>query len=522
MSEEQIMIEQESKKVETITSYNNVPYFIIEQDLEELNRELYQEEARQINELYRIYRTGEEFSTEGSNADYVPSQTKFKKASSIINKEARFLFANPPTFNVNLDDVDGTLKDQNAIIQDYLDKVLKKNMFNDKLLKGAKDCLIGKRIAIMLNFNEESGISITFLNSLEFIADISKDGMLNKIVTFHNKVQTGVKTDQRWFKKTYTMIDGIAYVEENLYDGLGELIEEVTPMRPTKFTYIPAVVILNDGLTGETFGESEINYLIEKGSVYNKLANGDIDALRKNMNPTRYTIDASQESTSNLSIAPGSFWDLQSDDDKAIERQAQAGVLEPSMSYSQALKTTLDRIESSMYADVDVPNLSNENLQGLITSGKTLKALYWGLTVRCDEKMLAWGPALEYIAEALIEGAKLYPESAERYTLKEVPDIMYEIKVENNYPLPEDEEEEKNMDLAEIQSNVMSRKSYLKKWRKLNDKEADEELEQIKKEMDLFENSQLPEYNDSTVSTGLEDMDQNLPDDIVGNELNNM
>lgn len=508
MTEEQIMSRQSESAVdEVITAYNTVPYFIIEQDLEELNREEYNNEAAKINELYVAYKKGAEFTTEGSNADYVPSQVKFKKAASIINKEARFLFANPPTFNVNLDDVDGTLKEQNAIIQDYLDSVLKKNMFNDKLIKSAKDCFIGKRIAIMLNFNADTGISITFLNSLEFIADVSKDGVLNKIVTFYNRVSTNVRNDQRWFKKTYSMEpDGFAYVEEILYDGLGEVIEEITPKRATKFTYIPAVVVLNDGLTGDTYGESELNYLLGYEGIYSKMANADVDAQRKSMNPTRYTIDASQESTEKLSIAPGSYWDLQSDEEKATEKQATVGIIEPSMAYSNALKTTLDRIENAMYSDVDVPNINSEKLSGMITSGKTLKALYWGLVVRCDEKMLAWGPALEYIANALIEGAKLYPESAERYTLKEIPDIYYEVLVENNYPLPEDTEEEKNMDLAEIQAQTMSRKTYLKKWRKLNDKEADEELKQIKMEMDLFENSQLPEIDNESV-IGFEDKD---------------
>ena len=514
MSEEEKMINQCSK-VDVITSYNNVPYFIIADELEELSREEYQEETKAINELYIMYKKGVEFSTEGSCGDYVPSQDRYKKASSIINKEARFLFANPPTFNVNLNDVDSSMKDENAIIQDYLDKVLKDNMFNDKLLKAAKDCFIGKRIAIMLNFNNESGISITFLNSLEFIADVDKDGTLRKIVTFFNKVNTNIKNKQRWFKKVYTLEDDVVYVEEALYDGLGEKIEDITKKRKTKFTYIPAVVVLNDGLTGEITGESELDYLIHYEGTYSKLANADVDAQRKSMNPTRYTIDASQESTSNLSIAPGSYWDLQSDEDKSIERQAQAGILEPSMAYSQALNTTLDRIENAMYSEVDVPNVNSEKLQGFITSGKTLKALYWGLVVRCDEKMLAWGPALERIALALIDGAKLYPESAERYSLKPIPDIEFKILVENNYPLPEDIEEEKNMDLAEIQAQTMSRKSYIKKWRKLNDKEADEELKQIKLEQDLFENSVLPDVNNDNYIDVLDDTSEDTRIDQV-------
>ena len=104
----------------------------------------------------------------------------------------------------------------------------------------------------------------------------------------------------------------------------------------------------------------------------------------------------------------------------------------------------------------------------------------------------SWQCALQYIAETIIEGARLYPVSISQYTdVNVLPDIKCCILVENNYPLPEDTDEEKNMDLAEINAQVMSRKNYLKKWRRLSDKEADEELKQIKLEQDMFDNGQL-------------------------------
>ena len=389
-------------------------------------------------------------------------------------------------------------------MQDFLDTVLDRNNFNEKLLKAAKDCFIGKRVALVLNFNEETGITVTFLSAREFIHETGGygDSRLQKLTMFSNiEEEVSYKEDQRWFKKIYTLEDGAVYVEENIYDGLGKLIEEVTPKTKTLFTHIPAIVILNDGLTGETKGESELAYLLGYEAVYSKLANADIDAERKGMNPTRWTVDASSQSTANLSIAPGAYWDLQSDEDKATERQAKVGMLEPSMAYSNALKNTLDRVENSMYAEVDVPNINSEQLQGVITSGKTLKALYWGLTVRCDEKMLTWGPALRFLAATIIEGARLYPKCIRKYTTTtELPNIQCEILVENNYPLPEDEVEEKNMDLAEIESKVMSRKAYLKKWRKLNDMEADAEIQQIKLEQDLFENSMLPSFEEDPIT----------------------
>lgn len=514
MTETEKMEKQGSAKVEVITSYNNVPYFLVGDELNVSEKTEYNTEMAQINEYYKQYRKGVEFISEGSNGDYIPSNLKFKKASSILNKEARFLFANPPTFNVNIDDVDGKMKDENTIIQDYLDKVLKKNYFNGKLVKAGKDCLIGKRVAIVLNFNEKSGISITFHNSLEFVYEVADHGnnQLQRITTFHNQNKTINKSEQRWFKKTYELINDVVYVTDTIYDGLGTEIEKVTPRRKTKFTYIPAVVVLNDGLTGDTEGESELEYLLNYEGSYSKLANADIDAGRKNMNPIRYAIDASQGSTENLSSAPGAFWDIQSDDEKASDSvKASVGIIESNLSYSGALKTTLDRIENAMYAEVDVPNINGEQLQGLITSGKTLSALYWGLTVRCDEKMLAWAPALEFIANAIIDGGRLYPKTITRYTdISILPDIEVDVLVENNYPLPEDENEEKNMDLAEVGAQVMSKKSYLKKWRKLSDKEADEELEQIALEINMFENGQMmPETDMSDLggSEGEEDID---------------
>lgn len=505
MSEEQKMLDQQNVDSTAVTLYDGIPYSVIADDLSTTQKEAYYAEMRDIIELYKAYKKGKDFLTEGSNSNYIPSTLRYKKAASIINKEARFLFANPPTFNVNVDDVSEEVKQPNAIVQDFLDSVLLKNNFNDKLLKAAKDCFIGKRVALVLNFNDTNGITITFLKSLEFIYETSGTGSgeLQRLVMFSNLEDTPYKEKQRWFKKIYSLEGGIVYVEENVYDGLGKLIQTVLKKTKTLFTHIPAIVILNDGLTGEARGESELEGLLGYEATYSKLANADIDAERKGMNPIRYTIDASSESTENLSIAPGAYWDLQSDEDKTAEAQAKVGLLESTMAYSSALKATLDRVENAMYAEVDVPNINSEQLQGVITSGKTLRALYWGLTVRCDEKMLAWGAALRFLAATIIEGGRLYPKSISKYTtVTALPEIQCTILVENNYPLPEDVTEEKNMDLAEIDAQVMSRKAYLKKWRKLNDAEAEAELMQMKKEQDLFENSVLPAVDQEAVAFG--------------------
>lgn len=534
MSETAVMENQKNEVVSVITSYNNVPYFIIEDDLKELGQQDYIIEVAEINDYYEAYEKGMDFNTEGSNGEYTPSDVRFKKASSIINKEARFLFANPPTFNINVDDVNGDVVDDNTILQEFLDNVLVKNNFNGQIIKAVKDCFIGKRVAIVLNFNSDSEeISLMFLNSLEFIFKVANDNpnRLEKFICFHNTTTTTDRSKQVWFKKTYSLINNKVYVTEHYYDGLGNMLDELPSIDDmlTDLSEIPAVVILNDGLIGDTKGKSELAGLLREEGIYSKLANADIDIERKGMNPVAYTIDASNSSTANLTRSPGSYWDLQSDYDGPMDNphQAKAGLLEPSMNYSSSLKTTLDRIENEMYAQVDVPNINSEKLMGVITSGKTISALYWGLSVRCDEKMLTWGPALTYIAKMIVEGGKAYPECIGKYTEDQLPDIEYEILVENNYPLPEDEAEEKNMDISEVDAKLMSRKAYLKKWRNLSDKQAEEEIIQIKKEQDLFDNSIVPYDLDDDNDVDEDDQDilteghQKLIEDANEDQLDN-
>lgn len=496
MSEEELMLNQEDK---VVTAYHNIPYFLLDEEVGENRRCSLTYEMSHIAWLYKMYEKGSEFNTEGSNGDYTPSTLKFKKAAMIMNKEARFLFSNPPTFNVNRDDVDSKFAEQNAVIQNFLDSVLEKNNFSGNLLKALKDCFIGKRIAIVLNVNEEDGITLTFLNATEFIYDIDRggDGKLKKFVSFYLVDDKEVLADQRWFKKKYTLEEDGVYLVEEIYSGTEDLIETVTPRMKIKFDYIPVTIVFNDGLTGDEKGCSELEDLLGCEEYYSKLANADFDALRKSMNPTRYTVDASQNSTQGLSTSPGSYWDIQSDDEKTEEKVAKVGMLEAGMNYSAPLKTTLDRVENQMYNYVDVPNITSDQLAGVITSGKTIQALYWGLTVRCDEKMLAWGHSLRFIAKAVIESAWLYSKYVKRYLNNEtsVPRVPIKIVVENNYPIPEDVNEEKDVDMREVEMKVRSKKSYIKKWQKLNDTDANLELDQIKKEQDMFESSVAASYS---------------------------
>lgn len=478
-----------------VTRLLSIPTSIIKTELDGLYGTNVLEDMYEVIRLYNVYEHGAPYVQEG-NLDYTPADLRYKTTRSLLDKEVRFLFSKSPDFYVDVDlsgnkEERAAAKNAGTIYQTLINNVLEENGFNNALLKAAKDCFISKRVALMFNINEDSGIQVSFLPSLEFVYDVdpNNSNILTKIVAFYGLNDEKSKVDQRIYKKKYWMQNGLCYYSENVYNGMGQLVEEIQPDTQTRFTFIPAWVIVNDGLTGDLIGVSEISQLEDYESWYSRLAAADMDAERKGMNPIRYTVDASPESTKGLSISAGAFWDLSSDQNQAVDRSAQVGVLDSPMSYSTPLGTTLDRIKNTMYEQCAVPNVSPEALKGVVSSGKTLKAIYWDLIVRCDEKMLAWRPALQFLGRCIIEGVRLYPKAGRFYIDEALPDVGYTIRVDNQYSLPEDEQEEKQTDLAEVTAQTMSRKSYMKKWRNLTDDEAEEELRQIALERQILEDA---------------------------------
>lgn len=479
-----------------LLSQLRIPSSLISNELEGLYGSEVLRELQSIIELYKIYDKGAEFKTEGSNGDYTPSDLHYKEARKLINREARFLFSKHPDIQVVVPYNTSQEKERaNAIMtvyQQYIDNVIDSTQFYSKLVKAARDCFIGKRVAYFINCDEENErITIDFVPSLEFVYDVDPEdtNRLTKLVTFYIINDSANKTAQRIYKKRYRMENGICYLYEAIFDGTGQEIEVLTEDRATKFPYIPGGVILNDGLTGDVDGESEIALLAGYESTYSKLANADIDAERQGMNPVRWARDMDPTSTKNLSIAAGAFWDMNSDPNAPDGVTGEVGVLETTMGYTSAVNSTLGRIRSTMFEELDIPDTSAEALKGVVSSGKTLKAIYWPLIVRCDEKMLVWRPALRNIFQTVIDCAKLYPRSAAKYLVSPLPEAKYTLEVENQYPIMEDEQEEKTIDLAEIAAQTMSKKSYMKKWRGLTDEEADQELKQIAAERELLEDT---------------------------------
>ena len=449
------------------------------------------QEMNDILRLYDIYEGRENFIDKSEEKDYTQTEKRTNLIKKLIKEESRFLFGKTPELYIQPKNDTDADKDKAGEINLYLNKILKDNLFSEKLVKGARDCFIGKRAAIKLYANQDTKeIRIMFLPSLEFIyeSDEENPNELKKIIFFYQTNKEVEKDKQRIWKQKYEMIDGRCILNEGIYNGNGILIEPINVDIDLQLSGIPCYVIINDGLSGDPFGESDVKELLDNQIQYNRLSSEDVDTLRKGMDRIIYGIDIDPEASEKFKLKPGAFWDVPTDP-TAEGKQATLDTIPTDFNYGDKIENSLKRIKSDMYEMLNIPMLSNDELKGMMTSGKTMKALYWQLITRCEEKMMAWRPALEWLIRAILE-------ITEVYQIEKLPQLDYTVTVENNYPLQEDEDEEKTLDLQQVNAQAMSRKTFIKKWQGVTDDVADAEIKQIALEREMLEESYVSGMSD--------------------------
>jgi hypothetical protein len=449
------------------------------------------QEMNDILRLYDIYEGRENFIDKTEEKDYTQTEKKTNIIKKLIKEESRFLFGKTPELYIQPKNDTDADKDKAEGINLYLDKILKDNLFSEKLVKGARDCFIGKRAAIKLYANQDTKeIRIMFLPSLEFIyeSDEENPNELKKIIFFYQTNKEVEKDKQRIWKQKYEMIDGRCILNEGIYNGNGILIEPINVDVDLQLSGIPCYVVINDGLSGDPFGESDVKELLDNQIQYNRLSSEDVDTLRKGMDRIIYGIDIDPEASEKFKLKPGAFWDVPTDP-TAEGKQATLDTIPTDFNYGDKIENSLKRIKLDMYEMLNIPMLSNDELKGMMTSGKTMKALYWQLITRCEEKMMAWRPALEWLIRAILE-------ITEVYQIEKLPQLDYTVTVENNYPLQEDEDEEKTLDLQQVNAQAMSRKTFIKKWQGVTDDVADAEIKQIALEREMLEESYVSGMSD--------------------------
>lgn len=488
----------------------------------------YLQRVKEINDLYDIYEGKQDWDTP-QGLDYKPTKKITNITKKLIDTKARFMFGKLPFFDLKQIESDVSEEAKEGVVggsstyhedmtqakEDLLHDILEDNMFHKKLLKGKKDCQIAGRVAIKLWASHREGIRIIFSPAQEFITKYDEEDVDKLLkITFIYGLQAEEDMeynlqpkDQRIKKQVWELvtkdsegnnIEPHCILNEGIYDGQGKLVEMIYDNYNTKLDFIPILVVQNGGLTGQTNGVSDVAQLKDNQNAYNKLTSDDIDALRFNMFPEKVATDADGASLDNMVIAPGALIDLQSARGQLGKgHQAKLENLESAFSYGDKFETTVDRIKNDMHDTLEVPNISLESLKGLMTSGKSMRALYWGLIAVCEEDATEWEPLLKKMVEYIFRMIDVYNLYGERKL------AQYETKLEitRTYPLQEDTDSQKKIDMEEVITEVRSRKAYMNKWGEYED--LDSEIAQIQLELDMF-NEDV--YTDMVAQVNEEDL----------------
>ena len=73
--------------VDAVEAQIDIPYGVLDGDITSSAKSAFFNELNEIKTYYSIYKQGTTFMTEGSNSDYVPSQVRYKKAKSLIERK---------------------------------------------------------------------------------------------------------------------------------------------------------------------------------------------------------------------------------------------------------------------------------------------------------------------------------------------------------------------------------------------------------------------------------------------------
>lgn len=435
-------------------------------------------DQQSIIRLYQFYDgQGQDWAVP-SGLDYRPNKTIVNHTKRLIGKVAGYMMGRAPeiTLMPTGDGEDNARKV--AELEQHIRDILEDNSWQKRLLQAGRDCFVGKRVALKVGVRE-GRVLLRFRPSVEFFHDVSADDAekLSRIIFAFGMNQRKEPEHQRIWVQSWRMEDGRCLLTEGIYNGYGAAIGEELRDEDTGLDSLPAYVILNEGMTSDVLGDSDVEQLTAMQRDYNRMISDDQDALKFNMFPQTLVTDASEESIAAIKISPGALLDLQTDPAKP-DAQAKVDKLETRFQYDARFTNSLSTLLDDMYTLMSCPRVTVEYLKAVGVSGKAMRAMYWDLQCRCEERWAEWDSALKWMVRQIVAQEKAAG-------IHDWTGCRYAVKIEHLYPIADDEDEERKLDMQEVAQQVRSRRSYMDKWQP--DSDADEELKQMAVERQQLE-----------------------------------
>lgn len=437
--------------------------------------------------------------------DYTPTQEIRNKIKPLLKKQARFMFGKEPTITLKPDD--NKEKDKCEELRKFLDDVFETNQFWKNTRKAFLMSTIKKRVLLRVEANKGMPVKIKYENIEEFYYKES-NGRLVEVKFFEEdsnnvfveKDDNKIYYIHRYFYKRVSeeSKELTAHYEKLTYKGndLDKPIEST--IIDTGFTTIPCWLIKNAGELNEDFGESDIEDIRDIQNQYNRRVSDYADALRFQMFGSTAIVDGDEGDVNNLTIAPGGLNAIKTNT-RALENGKQATIQRQEFNFgsSEAINTYLDRATRDMNLALDMPDV--KELVN-IPSAKAMKYMYNDLIARCEEKWNDWEPILKELINFIIEVSKYCYCGCFK---EEWKSLIYTTTFAHNYPIPSDDEDKKKIALSEVDSDVRSRKSYIREF--TNEEDPEQSFNEIIEEKSLIDGASMGEFNIKTKGENLDE-----------------
>ena len=483
---------------------------------------------------------GQTWKIDEDKLDYKPTREIRNLIRQLVKKQSRFMMSQEPELVFNAV-VEGREKqaEQKRIL---FDSILRQANFWPKAASALTDATVGKRVLMTVLGNEGESVDVRFYPMPQFsytvdpkdsskllVVDIvyqdertrgmDKEAQLWHHYRYEMKAgdsESGItsaledKEEECWL--TYVLTDGESnqiYITEDggttikessaklvdIEDNLGNKIQvplAVMESAPTGLSQIPARVILNEPLTNDVYGNSDVKDLITIADNMNRTISDLRDALRFRMFEQPVIIDGSTKSLQGMKIAPNAVIDLKTDTSTSIgagggSKQASVTSISSNFNFLPAVQYYLDEAKRSMYELMDQP--LPEKVQSA-PSGIAMQFLFYDLMSRCDSKWVEWDSAIEWLVsmiEEILEKVSVAIEPLPE-DLKSSWQEITTLTINHNYPLPADEQAKRQTAMQEVQTSVRSHQSYIEEFSR--NENAEDEWSRI-----LEEAAQLEELS---------------------------
>ncbi|AGX44519.1 phage portal protein [Clostridium saccharobutylicum] len=456
------------------------------------------------------------------NCDYKPTQDIRNKVKPLLKKQARWMFGVKPTLKLKCDNKHD--KEKCEDLRRFIEDVLEYNSFWQSTKKAFLEATIKKRVLLRVEANPNSPLVIKY-ESIENFYYKEKNGKLLKVVFFEEDEENVFEecdSEKNYYIHTYyykfdeNIKERQAWYKKETYKNT-ELQENLTIEIDTGFSTIPCWLIKNSGELNDSFGESDLDELIDIQTQYNKTISDVRDAIRFQMYGSEAVIDGDEDDVNKFVVAPGALHAVKTRDELLESgKQAQIQRLEYNMGNNTAVEAYLDRAEADMNFTMDMPKISDLNS---IASAKAIGYLYNDLIARCEDKWNDWTPAFIGLFEFIKEvGVTCYPQIYDKSWNK----LRYTTLFEHNYPLPSDTDEKKTLAISEVNSGVRSHQSYIKDYCDAEDaKEEWNEILEEKVQIYDAENAANQNNNDyENLKTNLEHIGSSKNKEVTSNDDN--